>query len=156
MSKELPRDHLYDQIAGAIALTTALWEQSAQGDGQNFTDSQVNAVFHRVIRTLERKAPKHKEPTSEKERLQAELYEQLLELPADIRVTTHETGEEVPVPLPIFLKGMRAAKEDLAMFRNGVTGERGYVDYALGFLAEVEADEALEEDDDDAVRNSKP
>ncbi|MDF1787489.1 MAG: hypothetical protein P1U82_16600, partial [Verrucomicrobiales bacterium] len=75
MSQQLLRDPFYGQIIASIAVTVALADKDANEAGQQFTDSQVKAVVHRVIQKLEGKPPKQKEPTSEKERRQAGLYQ---------------------------------------------------------------------------------
>ena len=130
MSQSILRDPFYGQLVGSIEVTTALRDREAQDGGQKFTDSQVKAVFHRVIRTLEGKPPKPKEPTSEKERRQADLYKDLIELRPTIVVTNRETGEKGPLPVSMYLKAMRAAKKSIEERRLGEPGERGYLDRA--------------------------
>ncbi len=148
MSEQLLRDPFYGQLVGSIAITTALADRKAQEQSQKLTDSQAKAVFHRVIRTLEGRPPKPKTPTSAKERLQASLYEELLKLRPTIIVTNRETGEKNPLPIPMFLKAMRAAKYSLERHRTGETGERPYLEHAHETLARVEEESPEEKEEE--------
>ena len=155
MSQQLLRDPFYGQIVASIAVATALSDRQAEEAGMRFTDSQVRAVFHRVIRKLEGKPPKQKDPTSEKERRQATLYNDLLALRPTIVITNRETGEKGPLPVSMFLKAINAAKDLLEQRRTGEIGERGYLEYAKATLDRVEAnapeaDETQEEETKEA------
>ena len=103
-----------------------------------FTDSQVKSVFHRVIKKLEGKPPKQKDPTSEKERRQAALFDDLISLRGTIVVTHRETKEKGPLSPAMYLKAMKAAKQTIEDRRTGEPGERGYLEYAEATLERVE------------------
>ena len=145
MSQQLLSDPFYGQIIASIAVTTALADKDAQESGQQFTDSQIKSVVHRVIQKLEGKPPKQKEPTSEKERRQSELYDELVKLRGTIIVTHRETGEKSPLSATMYLRAMRATKDSIMQRRTGETGERGYLEYAKATLARVEAQPDEEE-----------
>ncbi|MFT4639717.1 MAG: hypothetical protein ACI8T1_003042 [Verrucomicrobiales bacterium] len=139
MSQQLLRDPFYGQIVASIAVATALTDRQAKEAGMQFTDSQVKAVFHRVVLMLEGKPPKQKELTSEKERLQAALYMDLLALRPTIVITNRETGDKGPLPVNMYLKAVRAAKELIEQRKTGEIGERGYLEYAKATLDRMEA-----------------
>ncbi|MCH1504362.1 hypothetical protein OAG85_03670 [Verrucomicrobiales bacterium] len=146
MSQQLLRDPFYGQIIASIAVTVALADKDANEAGQQFTDSQVKAVVHRVIQKLEGKPPKQKEPTSEKERRQAGLYQDLVKLRGTIIVTHRETGEKGPLSPTMYLRAMRAAKDTILQRKTGQPGERGYLEYAKATLDRVEAQPNEEEE----------
>lgn len=140
MSEQLLRDPFYGQLVASIAVTTALSDRQAESEaGVRFTDSQVKAVFHRVIKTLEGKPPKAKAPTSEKERRQHQLYDDLIALRPTILITNRETEEQSPLPVPMFLRAMRAAKESLIRNHIPEPGSRAFLERAHRTLADVEA-----------------
>jgi hypothetical protein len=147
MSGPRLHDPFYGQLVGSIAITTALVDSQAQEAGLAFTDSQVRAVFHRAILTLQGKPPKAKKPTSEKERLQGKLYEDLIQLRTTIVITHRETKEKEMLPVSMFLKAMRTAKKALEDGRTGEPGERTYLERAHAMLQRVESTDAAEVED---------
>ncbi len=144
MTRNLLRDPFYVPIIASIEMVIVKVDEQAAEDGLTFTDSQVNAVLHRAIRHMQGKPPKAKAPTSEKERRQEQMLQDLLDLRPTIHTRHRETGERKVLAQGQFGAALRAVQDLLKNRKAPEGGGRDYLDAAGKQVAKMRAQEAAQ------------
>lgn len=138
MSQQLARDPFYGPIMASIQMVIVKVDKRAEQAGLAFTDSQVNAVLHRVARTVQGKPPKAKEPTSTKEEFQATMADDLLALRPTIHMTNKKSGEQTTLEPRMYATAILAVKNALQRQREGAVGGRDFLSRAHAYVTRLE------------------
>jgi|MDTC01.3.fsa_nt_gb hypothetical protein len=146
MSQQLARDSFYGPIMASIQMVIVKIDKRAEESGLAFTDSQVNAVLHRVAKTVQGKPPKAKAATSTKETLQATMAEDLIALRPTIHMTNKKSGEQTTLEPRMYAMAILAVKDALQKHRDGAVGVRDFLTHAHEYVRRLQAQQAKSEE----------
>ena len=138
MSQQLARDPFYGPIMASIQMVIVKIDKRAEEVGLAFTDSQVNAVLHRAVQTVQGKPPKAKEPTSTKEELQATMVEDLIALRPTIHMTSKKSGEQTTLEPRMYATALLGVKDAVKRMRDGATGTRDFLTHTHAYVERLQ------------------
>ncbi len=150
MSQQLARDPFYGPIMASIQMVIVKIDKRAEEAGLAFTDSQVNAVLHRVVQTVQGKPPKAKEPTSTKEELQATMVKDLIALRPTIHMTNKKSGEQTTLEPRMYATAILGVKDAVKRMRDGAVGNRDFITHARSYVERLQAAQETSEKESEA------
>jgi hypothetical protein len=130
---DLMRDPFYAPILFQIERRILAAHRNAKSHGIDLTDSQVRSILNKVRKSSAGSTPQMA-TTSPRDRILAELYQQLLHAKSCIAVASGE-GSPQEMPTGDWLLSLRTVEDSIRLRTTG-PGSRAYLTFLEGFLPE--------------------
>jgi hypothetical protein len=130
---DLMRDSFYAPILFQIERRILDAHRNSKSHGIELTDSQVRSILHKVRKSSTGATPQMA-TTSPRERILADLYEELIHVKSCIAVASGE-GPPEEVPTEDWMLSLRTVEDSIRLRSTG-PGSRAYLNSLEGFLPE--------------------